>query len=107
MGKITIKTYREVNYPILIPFFKIGLYDFIGIFIAVLVIVFLGLFFVYIYPPITWGLYTVALGLVFVLFFYVRRIYEKTGKTDVIIDWFDYFLVEEFLFKGREDEEKG
>jgi bacteriorhodopsin len=102
--KKQIKTYRECNYPITISFFKVGASDFVGIFLALIVIIFVGLMLVYVYPPLTWGLYTLGLGFVTILFYLVRREYRNTGRSDVVSDWFDYFFLEKNLFKGREDE---
>lgn len=80
-----IKTYSNVNLPILVPTLRVGADDFfvvlpLGIFGLIFTIV--GFFSSFIFFLIG---FPMLIGAVYILSF-ARKIYKKTGKTDLLFD---------------------
>lgn len=104
MGK-EIRTYRECNYDIVIPFFKVGLYDF-GLTMAMFTVSSFSFFILRVINEIfAQVVMFFGMGISFVFFMYARRVYVETGRTNVINEWLDYVWESEIL-EGRKDEEK-
>jgi len=104
--KVEIKTYRESNYDVVVPFFKVGMVD-LGIVSIIFLFSLFSFFFLrWINVLFAQVVMFLGMGVAFVLFLYARRVYQKTGRTNVINDWLDYVLEPEVL-EGRADGEKG
>lgn len=100
-----IRTYRECNYEIVVPFFKVGLVDF-GM-TAVLFMISFFSFFILRFINVLFAEIVMfsGMGVAFLFFMYARKVYGETGRVNVINEWLDYASEPEVM-EGRANEEE-
>lgn len=106
--ELSFRTYRECNYPIVVPFFCVGFEDFIVIFLGIMIAIFGSAFLKGVLPPFLIKIFVFICVFVSLFCFWIARSeYKKKGRVNVLFGYLDYYLSErEEVIDGREKKKK-